>query len=130
MEGLPKDLSYSIFKDLINPGFVYNDYLISKINEYIHDYNDKNYTHKRKDNRSRVGFIDEKTGKLRTYIRNQEDYEAWIRQRIGTKGFQELGQKLEAERYLKSRILHAATGGYGINADPFIHHHGAWVSMS
>jgi hypothetical protein len=130
LEGIPKDLSYGIFKDLIKPGFVYNDYLVSKINEYILNYNDKNYTHKRKDNRSRVGFIDEKTGKLRTYIRNQEDYEAWIRQRIGTKGFQELGQKLEAERYLKSRILHAATGGYGINADPFIHHHGAWQPVN
>ena len=120
---LPEDISYSVFKDLTDTSFKYNDYLATLVNNYI------SFSNKLRKDNNKLSFVDTK-GKTSTVIRNASDWEAWISSRIGYKKFNELSEKLTKERYLMSRIMHSATGGYGVDMDAFIHHNGVWQPVN
>ena len=122
--GLPEDISYNVFKDLTNKNFVYNDYLASLINRHIKEYN------KGKKKKDKISFVDTKNQTRYDGIYNVSDWEAWVSSHIGHKEFYALSDKLTNERYLMSRILHSATGGYGVDMDAFIHHNGVWQPVN
>ena len=70
-----------------------------------------------------MSYVDA-SGKTRYSIESASDWEAWVSSRIGHQGFEDLSERLKRERYLMSNVLHAATGGYGVSMDAFIHHNG------
>lgn len=112
------DLSSEMFEEFTRKGFGHNDYFISLINRHIWEYNKQH-----KGTGKKMFFVDEQK-KEHYKIRDHKDYELWVRERIGSKQFEELKDKLRKERYAMAKVLHAATGGYGVDMDPFIHHGG------
>lgn len=123
LERLPNDISYSVFKDLTDTGFAYNDYLASLVNDSIDRYNSRIRKQKGRNKKKKMSYVDA-SGKTRYSIESASDWEAWVSSRIGHQGFEDLSERLKRERYLMSNVLHAATGGYGVSMDAFIHHNG------
>lgn len=93
----------------------YNPYLVHLVNEAIRNGEVKGLDLKRKPIRE---------------IRNEEDWEHWVATHYTRENFKDIAAKLEDERYLTSKVFHAATGARHFTFQDFIHHNTTWQPVN